>query len=106
MAARAIRQMIMRSRLWLPTLLLPLLAGLCPVAYASPTDPTWLDGLYDDADYDDAIRLLTSEAGSSDDASHARVRSTAGLPWVAAPTSSLDAGVSRAPYHLRAPPLD
>lgn len=95
----------MRSRLWLTPLLLTLLVGLCPVAYASPIDQTWLDGLSDDADFDDVIRLLTSDDGISDGLCHALARATAGFAWVAAPTSGLTAGVSHAPYHFRAPPL-
>jgi hypothetical protein len=39
-----------------------LLAGLVviiPCAYASPPDPTWIEGIYDAADCDDAVDLLT-----------------------------------------------
>jgi hypothetical protein len=31
-----------------------------PLAYASPPDPSWIRGLYDDADLDDVVVLLTS----------------------------------------------
>jgi len=36
------------------TILLPALA------YGSPPDPSWIPGLYDDADYDDVVLLATS----------------------------------------------
>jgi len=36
-------------------LLLVCLCGLSPLAYASPPDPTWIDGIFDDADGDDVI---------------------------------------------------
>ena len=46
----------------LPLLPLIFLLGfvvITALAYASPQDPTWIAGLYDAADYDDEIRLLT-----------------------------------------------
>ena len=30
------------------------------LAHASPSDPTWLAGVYDQADFDDVLSLLTS----------------------------------------------
>lgn len=50
---------------WRRSLVLLLLAccGTLPlIAYASPTDPTWVPGIYDNADYDDVIGLLTNTA--------------------------------------------
>ena len=38
------------------------LSGLTPLAYASPPDPSWIRGIYDDADYDDIVVLITSGA--------------------------------------------
>jgi hypothetical protein len=32
---------------------------LTPLAQASPPDQTWIGGLYDDADYDDVVLLVT-----------------------------------------------
>jgi membrane protease YdiL (CAAX protease family) len=43
-------------------LLLLLVAGLTPLAYASPPDPAWIEGIYDDADSDDVIVMITSAA--------------------------------------------
>jgi hypothetical protein len=36
---------------------------LVPAAHGSPPDPTWLDGLYDNADFDDVVLLITSNGG-------------------------------------------
>src|SRR5215831_11203405 len=39
------------------------------LAYASPPDPDWISGLWDNGDYDDIILLVTSGVGFTD--SHA-----------------------------------
>ncbi len=39
------------------------------LAYASPPDPDWISGLWDNGDYDDIILLVTSGVGVTD--SHA-----------------------------------
>ena len=36
------------------------------LAHASPPDPTWLAGVYDQADFDDVVGLLTSACGAID----------------------------------------
>jgi hypothetical protein len=44
---------------WL--VLLTCLLGVLPtLGFASPPDPTWIGGIYDDADYDDVVVLVTS----------------------------------------------
>ena len=47
----------------LTLLLAGLIGGLTPVAYASPPDPSWVRGVYDDADFDDVVGLITGGAG-------------------------------------------
>ena len=51
-------------------LLLLLLAGamvaLTPAAHASPPDQTWIAGLYDNADYDDAVLAVLASLASLD----------------------------------------
>ena len=52
-------------RWWRRCLVLVVLAcsGTLPfLAHASPPDPIWTPGIYDDADYDDVIGLLTDTA--------------------------------------------
>jgi hypothetical protein len=36
---------------------------LAPAAHGSPPDPTWIAGLYDNADFDDVVVLITSTLG-------------------------------------------
>jgi len=55
----------------LRTLLAGLLLSLTPLAHATPPDQTCVAGLYDDADYDDAIVAVTGMIASLDgEASH------------------------------------
>src|SRR5262249_43902497 len=43
----------------LPIVLAVIIGALPGLAHASPPDQTWIAGLYDDADYDDAIVAVT-----------------------------------------------
>ena len=43
-------------------LLLVCLVSLTPLAYASPPDPTWMDGFFDDLDFDDVVVSLSCAA--------------------------------------------
>jgi len=36
------------------------MVALAPMAWASPPDPTWVTGLYDNADFDEVVTYLTS----------------------------------------------
>jgi len=40
-------------------LLLVCLVSLSPLAYASPPDPTWMDGFFDDLDFDDVVASIS-----------------------------------------------
>ena len=53
----------MKLRAGLSLVLLSSLLLLTTLAYASPPDPSWISGLYDDADFDSIIGLITSDAG-------------------------------------------
>ena len=76
------------------------------LAHASPPDQTWLEGIYDQADFDDIVDLLTSicEASGSATAPEAD-------PWLAlAPKlcPAMAAWPATAPAYwapLRAPPI-
>jgi len=48
-----------------------LIGSLSVLAYASPPDPSWVRGVYDDADFDDVICLILANTGLVDD--HASV---------------------------------
>ena len=39
-------------------------ATLSALAFATPVDPSWIPGIYDDADYDDVITLAASATGN------------------------------------------
>lgn len=39
-------------------------AMLTPLAYASPPDPSWIAGIYDDGDYDNIVGFATSCHGA------------------------------------------
>src|SRR5262245_25639239 len=45
---------------------LVVLAGLRPLAHASPPDPTYVPGISDDADYDDVVLLALSTVAALD----------------------------------------
>jgi hypothetical protein len=42
----------------LALLLITLVVSLGPLAFASPPDPSWIGGFYDDNDFDDVIILI------------------------------------------------
>src|SRR3984893_3145580 len=49
-------------RFWLAILpvLLVAITALTPLAYASPPDASWVQGIYDDADFDDVVVFIAS----------------------------------------------
>jgi len=49
--------MVLRSALVF--LLFVCLISLAPLAFASPPDPTWMDGFFDDLDFDDVVVSLS-----------------------------------------------
>jgi hypothetical protein len=56
----------MKRRNLLLLVLLAVMVPLTPMAYASPPDPVWVKGFYDDADFDDVVVLITSSGGAVD----------------------------------------
>ena len=86
--------------------LLLVLLALVPLAYASSPDPSWLDGWYDDGDYDDAILAVTSAVATLDTAPAERLQRLAVVIAVVAPLIVSSHGRNDALlFHLRAPPL-
>src|SRR3989442_14389334 len=55
------------------------LVVIIPLAYASPTDPTWVAGIYDAADYDEVIEVLTDTNAVGDFGSAVGVQPTAAV---------------------------
>jgi hypothetical protein len=96
----------MRARVLGVVVLVALLVGLVPLAYASPPDETWLPGLYDNADYDDVVIALTSTLGASDGTPAPDLGPTAEIAQTLRPAEpSAPESPFRSPYRLRAPPL-
>jgi len=46
--------------------LLVVLVALTPLAYATPPDPTWVSGLFDDDDNDNGVFFVTSSLAALD----------------------------------------
>jgi len=96
----------MEARICLVILLLCSIVSVTPLAFASPPDPSWIPGIYDEDDQDNVITLATS-------AFHAVVRPPidAGRPPAAQVerVSLLEDAVpvdgDRCPGQSRAPPL-
>jgi len=93
------------SRSCLIVLISAVLAATSGLAYASPADPSWIPGIYDDADFDDVVGLVTSADALPGPAS------AAALPLVTLRTSPpaplREVAILRfptAPLHARAPP--
>lgn len=81
------------------------LLALRSLAFASPPDPSWIPGFWDDADYDDVINLITSTPASP--TSHPPVVPSPGINVVSLITAIDDQQVAApAPLVLqpRAPP--
>lgn len=53
-------------RAFVVSFLLAVLALLVPLADASPPDPTYLGGIWDDGDYDDVVIVATSSSAVTD----------------------------------------
>ena len=82
-----------------------LISGLSVLAYASPPDPSWVRGVYDDADFDDVVCLILANTGLVDD--HASVEGRPDLVLIGAEISPDNLSV--VPFSLgssppRAPP--
>jgi hypothetical protein len=56
----------MNRRASVAVLLLGVVLTLSPIAHASPTDPVWIPGFYDDNDYDDVILFITGALSAVD----------------------------------------
>jgi hypothetical protein len=51
-----------RARTVLSLVLIALLIGLTPVAYAAPPDPSWSPGYWDDDDFDNSVTFIVGAA--------------------------------------------
>ena len=72
--------------------------AVLPLAYASPPDPSWIWGLYDGADFDDVVGLLTSGSAVIDGLLEISVGRTT------SPDDTSETRPEFAPLQPRAPP--
>ena len=78
--------------------------ALVPLAYASPPDPSWIGGLYDDADYDDVILLVLATADAVPTGVPTLAPAWHALGVVARAPAASPAVGAHAPHATRAPP--
>jgi hypothetical protein len=93
------------SRGGLILLILAALATTSSLAYASPPDPSWISGIYDDADFDDVVGLATSETSLLGPEGAIALR--LGRPPTSSEAPRLESAIIRFPtaaLHVRAPP--
>ena len=88
------------------TLLALLIIGPVTLAHASPPDQTWLAGVYDQADFDDVVVLLTSALDATDSTAVPGAGASFGLaPRLCAATVACPASAPAYSPPLRAPPI-
>src|SRR5215469_15158063 len=88
--------------------MLLVLLTIAPItlAYASPPDPTWLAGVYDQADFDDVVCLLTSALEATESTAASEPRHCLALaPKLCPATVAWPASAPAYSAPLRAPPL-
>jgi len=83
-------------------LLAVVVVAVAGLAAASPTDPTWIGGIYDNGDYDDAILALLAIEGLTSEpvialAAAEAVQAFLAIPLPAAPSYPVEVGHSRSP---------
>src|SRR5262245_15697309 len=83
--------------------LLLMTVALVPLAYASPPDQTWVAGIYDEADFDDVVWLL-SHLTIGYECAHDANAVTLLVRQLTCPTGPAHVSLRRSALHSRAPP--
>ena len=79
--------------------------SLVVLAYASPPDPGWISGLWDNGDYDDIILFVTSGVGAAESHLRAEARPVVLVSaLVSAPAENRLPAHPRSSAPTRAPP--
>jgi hypothetical protein len=95
----------MRRMFALTWLIAAVLGSLVPLAYASPPDPTYLAGIWDNADYDDVVTFVASSLDSTDtDKIDDPIRPLIGVPLVLPTEETLSPAVFSSLHCPRGPP--
>jgi hypothetical protein len=89
----------------LALLLVAVVGILTPIAHASPLDPSWIRGMYDDGDFDDVIGLITFGSGLVDEIVRVEIRpELLVLTAILTPDDDRVPSLSLASAQPRAPP--
>jgi hypothetical protein len=84
--------------------LLVILVSLVPLAHASPLDPLWIAGIYDDTDFDEVVVAVGSAEARAED-SRVIVEKPTIFPLATLPVdAAVVRAVSRSTCSVRAPP--
>ncbi len=98
--------LLLKRTVWASWLLVGLMVVLAPMAWASPVDPSWIKGVYDDADFDDVVTYLTSGTVAIPALPVAEVLPVLGsVPGDSAPDERLGVSAPLSSHSPRAPPL-
>ena len=93
------------QRLLVLSLIAAVLA-LAPAAHASPPDQSWIPGLYDDADFDDVILLITSNLSAIHPSVGCSLRPAASVDGLVTPMNTEPRSLCAQSSALsRAPPM-
>jgi len=82
------------------------LLALAPAAHMSPPDQSWITGLYDNADFDDVVLLITGDLGAIEPSTVSSLRPVASVVGLVTPMDSeLQRLCPQSSDPSRAPPL-
>jgi|SRR5215472_3109520 hypothetical protein len=81
------------------------LFALGPLAYASPPDQTWVAGIYDAADYDDVVWLLTDTSMARESAQSADITCHLVHQLLTSPPASVRRPLHPGSLNPRGPPI-
>ncbi len=88
-----------------PVLVASVILALRVLAYASPPDPDWIAGFWDNGDYDDAVIMVTATSAAADNRPRLDVQSidvvVATVDVIQHPVPRVEPPAARQP---RAPP--
>jgi len=105
MIKRLIRRISYEATLYSAVLaLLIALTTIIPLAYASPADPTWIAGIYDNADYDDVVSFLTDKTDASS-GQVAMLGEQSSIAWMTRPRSGRIPQGTTGVENSRGPPV-
>ena len=94
----------MTPRARLALLLILVVSVLTPLAHASPVDPTWVAGFWDDGDFDDVVLLICATVAALQPAPALPDSGRVFVGTLPAPDPAAPPVPATAPAATRAPP--